>query len=133
MQTSKPRSTASLIQAFIVLSTQGRLCFSLCRICWSDAEMDRSTLCTFKPKQLCKSSCRILDQTRSLVGRFSEAMALISSRSISPIAGIPISNSGTPMSANCVAIDNFSSNEKATPADCSPSLRVVSSIIIWRT
>lgn len=94
--------------------------------------MDKSTLCTFKPKQAYKSSRRILDQTSSVEGNPKAAIALISSLSTAPIAGMPISSSGTPKSANRFAISNFSCSEKATPADCSPSLSVVSSMIIWR-
>jgi hypothetical protein len=45
-----------------------------------------------------------------------------------PIAGMPISSSGTPSAASSLAIARFSSWEKATPADCSPSRRVVSSM-----
>jgi hypothetical protein len=94
--------------------------------------MDKSTLSTFRSKQACKSSRRILDQTSSFAGNPNAAIAFISSLSTGPIAGMPISSSGTPKPASCVAITNFSASEKATPADCSPSLSVVSSMMIWR-
>ena len=42
------------------------------------------------------------------------------------MAGMPTSSSGTPIAASWVAIASFSSSENATPADCSPSRRVVS-------
>ena len=56
-------------------------------------------------------------------------MARITSRSSSPMLGMPISSSGTPSSASARAMAIFSSGVKATPALCSPSRRVVSSMI----
>ena len=45
-----------------------------------------------------------------------------------PVA-ISAEPSGTPSAASRAAIASFSSSEKATPADCSPSLSVVSSMM----
>ena len=78
------------------------------------------------------SASRIRDQTSIRALSLRLARVRISSRSRSPIAGMPISNSGTPKPSKRVAMSIFSSREKATPADCSPSRKVVSSIITVR-
>jgi hypothetical protein len=53
-------------------------------------------------------------------------MLLMQSISCSPMAGMPISISGTPALDKAVAISHFSATVKATPAVCSPSRSVVS-------
>ena len=74
------------------------------------------------------SGCMRL-HTISRAGRPSAATARMLSRSSSPIAGMPISSSGTPMATNWRAMLNFSLSENATPADCSPSRKVVSLMV----
>jgi len=53
-------------------------------------------------------------------------MALMQAISSSPMAGMPISISGTPAADSARAMAHFSSTVNATPAVCSPSRSVVS-------
>src|SRR5208283_51616 len=74
-------------------------------------------------------SCAVArHQPVSRRGRPSASKARMSSRSLSPIAGMPHSSSGMPNSQRARAISSFSSREKTTPAACSPSRSVVSMI-----
>jgi hypothetical protein len=66
---------------------------------------------------------------RARMLRTEAAISRISSTSRSPMAGMPISISGTPAASSARAMASFSSSVKATPAVCSPSRRVVSLMV----
>src|SRR4029079_11871203 len=55
----------------------------------------------------------------------------IASTSPGETTGNPASIVSTPNSSNFIAISNFSSGETVTPGVCSPSLNVVSKILIF--
>jgi len=59
------------------------------------------------------------------------AMVLTDFFSFSETIGKPASIWGIPSSSSLCAISNFSSKEKHTPGVCSPSLSVVSYILIF--
>jgi len=85
-----------------------------------------STRSTPKSAQAARSSGCIRHQTMSAASSPNAATARMPSRSSAPIAGMPTSSSGTPMPSRWRAMASFSSSENATPADCSPSRKVVS-------
>ena len=61
--------------------------------------------------------------------RTSEAIVLTASKSPGELAANPASITSTPSFSNCLAISSFSAVVKPMPADCSPSLNVVSKMI----
>src|SRR5271157_2806713 len=74
-------------------------------------------------------SCRqALAQAVKRQGRLSPDRSRMTSRSASPMAGMPTSSSGMPARASAAAISSFCRWLKATPAACSPSRSVVSMI-----
>ena len=71
-------------------------------------------------------------QTINVAGRSRAAMVLMQAISSSPMAGMPISISGTPAADKAQAMAHFSSTVNATPAVCSPSRKVVSLMMRFR-
>jgi hypothetical protein len=88
---------------------------SLCRICWDDTGVDRSVMATPSRSEPAISSSRIRIPDQQPACKPSPASARISSRSRTPMAGIPTSISGTPRASRRRAMSIFSSSEKVTP------------------
>src|SRR5208282_1517248 len=90
-----------------------------------------NAICTERSPQAraLSTSCDVArHQPVNRMGKPSASKARMSSRSLSPMAGMPHSSSGMPSWQRACAIASFSSREKTTPAACSPSRRVVSMI-----
>ena len=79
-----------------------------------------------------RSSCRVRAKAAT-VGRLTAApTARTPSKSPGEEAAKPASITSTPRASSARAISTFSSGVSAMPGDCSPSLKVVSKIVILR-
>ena len=127
--TSAPASAARCTKRVMVASTQARSRCSLRSIWMSEAEIDRCTMSASQRSAPARSVSHMRAQTMVRAFRPRRLMARISSISCSPMAGMPISISGTPAASNAWAMAIFSSSLNATPAVCSPSRKVVSLMV----
>ena len=121
---AKPRATLSCSL------TASRLFFSLWAIIWSETESDISTACIPHSILALISGTSARFQVIKRAFSPSSTKARMPARSSSPMAGMPHSISPTPMESSMRAMAIFSRFEKTTPAVCSPSRRVVSSMIM---
>ena len=72
----------------------------------------------------------VLARPHNSADRFSCVIILTACCSPSEITGNPVSIASTPNSSNFFAMFSLFSGDRATPGDCSPSLNVVSKILI---
>src|SRR5450830_872620 len=124
----RPLATASSSTSVIWRSTASRDWRSLCCRWMSDTGIDRWMMSAPVRSAWCRSPRVMRPHTIRRTGRPRATMASMLASSSWPMAGMPISISGTPAWASALAMAHFSASVNATPAVCSPSRKVVSLI-----
>ncbi len=112
------------------LSTSASLIRSMCRRWMGEVEMNtwiRARSASRMASQARSTSLGSVRARAQMTGpRTSRAMAWTARNSPGEVMGKPASITSTFSRASCRAISSFSSGDRLTPGDCSPSRRVVS-------
>ena len=121
-------SLANATHSRIWSSTHWRDFCSLCSMWMSLADMEMATASTPQSSECWMSSTTARFQARMEVSSPSSTISLIVVFSSPPMAGMPTSIWWTPTSSSSLAMRIFSWLVNTTPAVCSPSRSVVSSM-----